>query len=88
MYGAGSEMGIMADTSRELAASAAKAAPSIAVTGSGLLGVPVSEWLLWCTLVYTILQTFILIRDKVLRIGPESSLYERIRRRIYKAPRQ
>jgi len=81
-------MGIMEDTSREVAASALKASPSIAVAGSGLLGIPIADWLLWATLLYTVLQIFILIRDKILHIGPEASLYERIRRRIRKAPRE
>lgn len=75
----------MADTT-ELAASAAKVAPPVITTGLHIFGVPVAEWVMALTLVYTVLQIIILLRDKVFHIGPEEALHERIRRRIRKPP--
>lgn len=46
---------------------AAKAAPSVGVTGLTLLGVGLPDWVLILTATYTILATFVLIRDKFYR---------------------
>ena len=80
-------MGIMADTAKDIAASGVKAIPPITVTGLSLSGVTLQEWVLIATLVYTVLQILILVRDKVLGIGPKEPLHERIRQRIRRNPR-
>lgn len=45
-------------------AEAAKASPSLSVGAMTLCGVPLSDVVLWATLLYTVLQAFFLIRDK------------------------
>lgn len=44
-----------------------KSAPPIAVGGLTLFGVGLSDWVLLMTLVYTVLQVYILVRDKLIR---------------------
>ena len=41
-----------------------KASPSVTVAGLTVLGVPVQEWLILATIVYTFLQIYFLLRDK------------------------
>lgn len=43
---------------------AAKASPPVTVGGLTLVGVPLSDWLIIATLVYTVLQIVFLLRDK------------------------
>ena len=49
-------------TSQEQLASVAKAAPPITITGMTIVGIPVQDWVLIMTLVYTILQILIIAR--------------------------
>ena len=44
---------------------ATKAAPPVIVGGLTLVGVPLSDWLIIATLVYTVLQIVFLVRDKL-----------------------
>lgn len=48
--------------SHEQAADLAKAAPPITVTTATIAGYPVSELLLWLTVIYTVLQIMLLVR--------------------------
>lgn len=80
-------MSIVTETAKELAASAVKATPPITITGLSLAGFTMQDWVLTATLIYTVLQILILVRDKVLRIGPKEPLHERIRQRIRRNPR-
>lgn len=80
-------MGIMADTAKDIAASGVKALPPITVTGLTLSGVTLQEWVLIATLIYTVLQILILIRDKLLGVGPKEPLHERVRQRLRKHSR-
>jgi hypothetical protein len=41
-----------------------KAAPTLTVGGLTLFGVGLSDWVLLATLVYTVFQTYFLLRDK------------------------
>ena len=41
-----------------------KASPSVTVVGLTVLGVPVQEWLILATIVYTLLQLYFLLRGK------------------------
>lgn len=50
--------------SQDTLAEASKAAPPVTVGGLSLVGVPLSDWLIIATLVYTVLQIVFLIRDK------------------------
>lgn len=43
---------------------AAKATPPLAVCGGILSGVSLSDWVLLATLLYTVLQTYFLLRDR------------------------
>jgi len=45
----------------------AKLTPPAAVSGAVLFGIPLQSWVLWATLIYTGLNVFFLIRDKVIR---------------------
>lgn len=45
-------------------AEATRATPTVAVTGLSLAGVPLSQWVLLLTLVYTLAQLYFLFRDK------------------------
>ena len=58
-------MGIMDDTTKDVVVSAVKAAPPVSMVGMHFLGYGVADWLVAVTLVYTILQVVILIRDKI-----------------------
>lgn len=53
-------------TSNELAAEAVKASPPLTVAGLTVYGVGLQDWILILTALYTIIQIFILIRDKLL----------------------
>jgi antibiotic biosynthesis monooxygenase (ABM) superfamily enzyme len=44
-----------------------KSSPSVLVTGLTLGGFSLNEWVLILTLVYTLLQTYFLVRDKAYR---------------------
>ena len=44
-----------------------KTSPPVAISGLALWGISLNEWVLIGTLVYTTLQTFFLLRDKVYR---------------------
>lgn len=50
--------------SQDTLAEASKAAPPVTVGGLTLAGVPLSDWLIIATLVYTVLQIVFLLRDK------------------------
>ena len=47
------------------AAEAAKALPAITVTGLSLFGIPIQEWLILITIIYTVLQIYLLVRRMV-----------------------
>ena len=49
-------------TSQEQLTVAAKAAPPITITGMTIVGIPIQDWVLMMTLVYTILQILIIAR--------------------------
>lgn len=53
--------------SHDTLAEASKAAPPVTVGGLTLVGVPLSDWLIIATLLYTVLQIVFLIRDKLYR---------------------
>jgi hypothetical protein len=53
-------------TSNELAAEAVKASPPLTVAGLTIYGVGLQDWILILTAIYTVIQIFILIRDKLL----------------------
>lgn len=44
-----------------------KATPPIAISTITLLGVPLNEWVFILTIIYTLLQLFFTLRDKVWR---------------------
>lgn len=46
-----------------------KASPVFAVAGASFLGFSMQEWFYAATFIYTILQAYILIRDKILKRG-------------------
>jgi hypothetical protein len=78
-------MSIMDDTTKDVVASAIKAAPPVSVVGMHFLGYGLAEWLVAVTLVYTILQVVVLLRDKVfsseLKRREEKQYRDRVRRR-------
>jgi len=45
----------------DYAAAATKASPPLAVTGAAIAGVPLQNWVLFATLVYTVLQIALLV---------------------------
>lgn len=51
----------------DIIASAARTAPPVSVVGAYLVGVHVSDLVMVATLIYTVLQIFVLVRDKVVR---------------------
>ena len=51
-------------TQSEITMESIKATPSIAVGTMTLFGVPLADWVLILTLVYTVMQIFFLLRDK------------------------
>jgi hypothetical protein len=54
-----------ADLARsDLVASAVKSLPPVSVASMHWLGFQISDWVMAATLIYTVLQTFALIRDK------------------------
>jgi len=58
----------IADIARnDVVASAAKASIPISVVGVHLVGYTLADWVLIFTLIYTVLQTVFLIRDKLFR---------------------
>ena len=60
----------LADIARnDIAASAAKSTPPISAVIANFLGVPLADWVLIATLVYTILQIAFLLRDKLFHRG-------------------
>lgn len=47
---------------------AAKAAPPVGVNVAHyVFGIPLSEWLMGLTIAYTVLQIYVLVRDKIVR---------------------
>ncbi|MGF6963032.1 hypothetical protein OKW43_000037 [Paraburkholderia sp. WC7.3g] len=50
----------------DVIASAVKSLPPVSVASATLLGYPMADWVLAATLLYTILQTVALVRDKFL----------------------
>lgn len=52
----------LTETSGEYIVAAGKASPPLAVTGLGVAGLPLEQWVLIATLFYTVLQTFMLVR--------------------------
>lgn len=44
---------------------AVRAAPPVTVGGATIFGVPLPEVVLWATLMYTAMQAYFLLRDKV-----------------------
>lgn len=57
----------LADLSRsDVVASAAKITPPVSVASLTLLGYPIADWVLFLTALYTVLQIWVLIRDKFL----------------------
>lgn len=58
-------MSIMDDTTKDVVVSAVKAAPPVSMVGMHFLGYGIADWLIAVTLVYTILQVVVLLRDKV-----------------------
>ncbi|MGA7781165.1 MAG: hypothetical protein WCA85_26130 [Paraburkholderia sp.] len=51
----------------DLTASAVKATPPVSAVVATFLGVPLADWVLAVTLVYTSLQIYVLIRDKLVQ---------------------
>jgi hypothetical protein len=51
--------------SHEAAPIALKASPILGVATPTFLGVALPDWLIAATLIYTVLQTFVLVRDKL-----------------------
>jgi hypothetical protein len=49
----------------DLAAEAVKASPPLTVVGLSVAGVGLQDWVLLLTLIYTIIQIYLLVRDKV-----------------------
>lgn len=43
---------------------AAKLAPPVSVSSLALLGLPLTDWVIVLTLIYTVLQLYFLLRDK------------------------
>jgi len=78
-------MPIMDDTTKDVVASAIKAAPPVSMVGMHFLGYGIADWLIAVTLVYTILQVVVLLRDKVfhseLHRQEEKQYRDRIRKK-------
>jgi hypothetical protein len=54
------------EQSQTIASASAKAAPPVAVTTADLfLGMPLDKWVAVATLVYVVLQTFFLLKDRL-----------------------
>lgn len=69
----------------EQVADVAKAAPPITVTGMTIIGIPVQDWVLLLTLVYTLLQILIIARRFMLnrRVTDTTCVKDCINRRKY-----
>ena len=78
-------MSIMDDTTKDVVVSAVKAAPPVSMVGMHFLGYGIADWLIAVTLVYTILQVVVLLRDKVfhseLHRQEEKQYRDRIRKK-------
>lgn len=48
----------------DIAASAVKSLPPVSVASATLLGYPMADWVMFLTIVYTVLQIFAIVRDK------------------------
>ncbi len=58
----------MRDPTHQVLEAVAKATPPAAVTFSNaVLGMPVEKWLTITLIIYTLLQTILLVRDRVIR---------------------
>lgn len=44
-----------------------KSTPPLTAVGATLLGFPLSDWVLFFTLLYTVLQIFVLVKDKIVK---------------------
>ena len=44
----------------------AKAAPPVTISTISLMGIPLNEWVFICTIIYTVLLTIFLLRDKLI----------------------
>jgi hypothetical protein len=52
----------------EITLAALKSSPPVAVTTANfLLGIPIEKWVAVATLVYVVLQAYVLVRDKIWR---------------------
>lgn len=63
----GNGKGIIMQQPTQAGVEVLKAAPSVTVGGMTVAGVPLSDWVLILTAIYTILQIGFLLRDKVFR---------------------
>ena len=54
-------------TNHEIADAAVRTAPPLGISGAMLLGLTLSDWVLVCTLVYTLASLFFLIRRELKR---------------------
>lgn len=54
-------------TKHELVDTAVRAAPPLGISGAMLFGLTLSDWVLVCTLVYTLASLFFLIRRELKR---------------------
>lgn len=51
----------------EIVTAAAKAAPPVAVSGLTVAGLPLQDWVLLLTAIYTLAQLFVLVRDRLVQ---------------------
>jgi len=57
----------------EVVTEVVKASPTLTVGGLTLFGVGLSDWVLIATLVYTGLQVYVLVRDKLIKRNKDGS---------------
>lgn len=57
----------MATFTKEVAASAAKAAPPVGISIWQVVSDGLPHFVLWLTAIYTSIQIYVLVRDKILR---------------------
>lgn len=57
----------------EIVTEATKASPPLTVVGLSLAGVSLQDWMLLLTIVYTVLQLGLLIRDRIYRPYKEAA---------------
>ena len=50
-----------------LTSEAVKASPVFVVAGASFLGFSIQDWFYAATITYTVLQAYILVRDKIIR---------------------